>query len=101
MGLTLDKFSGTTMLVLLNNRFVILGDRNSPHLDFDIPSYHQSAVDTDNSPGISHGIAFAYSRPTNTTFTSGGVPTITVDLASPRLERVSEESNGASEKAKG
>ncbi|KAF5363610.1 hypothetical protein D9756_000920 [Leucocoprinus leucothites] len=100
-GLALGKFSGTAMLVLLNNRFVILGGRNSPHPDFDIPSYRQSVVDTDNSPGVSHGIAFAHSRPTNTTFTSGGVPTITVDLASPRLERVSEESNGASEKAKG
>ncbi|KAJ3559657.1 hypothetical protein NP233_g11209 [Leucocoprinus birnbaumii] len=100
-GLALGKFSGTAMLVLLNNRFVILGGRNTSHPDFDIPSYRQTVVaDTDVTPGISHNIAFAHSRPTNTTFMSGAVHTVTVDLASPRLERVSEESGVNDAKAK-
>jgi hypothetical protein len=79
------------MLVLLNNRFTILGGRNAPHPDFDIPSYRQSViVDTDNDPAVSRGIAFAHSRPTDTTFISGGIHT--VDLPNTRLQRVSEES---------
>lgn len=98
-GLALGKISGNAMLVLLNNRFTILGGRNSSHPDFDIPSYRQSVtVETSTSTGVSRGIAFAHSRPTDTTFISAGVHT--VDLTNPRLERVSEESNDAGGRGK-
>ncbi|KXN92863.1 hypothetical protein AN958_07060 [Leucoagaricus sp. SymC.cos] len=134
-ALALGKLSGNAMLVLLNNRFTILGGRNSTHPDFDIPSYRQSIVtesdsspavsrgiafahsrptdtpdfdipsyrqsivtESDSSPAVSRGIAFAHSRPTDTTFISAGVHT--VDLASPRLDIVSEESNQPDEKVK-
>lgn len=91
-GLALGKLYGVSMLVLLNNRFTILGGRNSAHPDFDIPSYRRSNVTgTSTSSVVSRGIAFAQSRATDTVV-SGGHGVHTVDLTPP-LRRVSEESN--------
>ncbi len=63
-GLTLGKLYANSMLVLLNNRFTILEGRNTPHLDFDIASYHRSDLaDANAGTVLSHGVAFAHSHP--------------------------------------
>lgn len=81
------------MLVLLNNRFIILGGRNSLHPDFDIPSYRRSENEkgASTTSGATRNLAFIHSRPTDTaTGVSGGI--LTVELPS-HLKRVSEESH--------
>lgn len=90
-GLSIEKFYSISMLVLLNNRFIISGGRNTLHPDFDIPSYRRpepAKAGVSTSVG-SRGLAFIHTRQSSTA-ASGG--THTVDLA-PRLQRVSEESN--------
>jgi hypothetical protein len=92
-GLSIDKLYSISMLVLLNNRFIILGGRNSLHPNFDIPSYRRS--ETEKSSGTNSGatrnLAFIHTRPTDTaTGVSGGI--LTIELAT-HLQRVSEESH--------
>lgn len=71
-GLTLGKLYSNSILVLLNNRFTIIGGRNAPHPDFDIVSYRRSGVTGTNMGSVaSHDIAFAHSHPAEATSMSG------------------------------
>jgi len=95
-GLSLGKLYANSMLVLLNNRFTILGGRNTQHPDFDIPSYRHSVLAEVNAgPVVSHGIAFAHTRRVEATLSGGEVHTIELN---PGQGRVSQESKEGSNK---
>lgn len=67
-GLALSKISGTGMLILLNNRIVILGGRNTSHAEFDIPAYRQSVIaKAEVNSGISRDIIFVSEQPMSAT----------------------------------
>ncbi|EKM82094.1 hypothetical protein AGABI1DRAFT_112221 [Agaricus bisporus var. burnettii JB137-S8] len=53
-GLTLGKIYSNSILVLLNNRFTIVGGRNEPGFEFEADSYHLSELPRRESTG--HGI---------------------------------------------
>ncbi len=82
------------MLVLLNNRFTIIGGRNTPQAEFDVPVFPRlDMVDVTRSTSP-RGIAFAHNHPTETTFSNNGIHAI--DLAN-QSRRESEESKDVGE----
>lgn len=73
-GLSLGKLHATSMLVLLNNRYTILGGRNEPHPDSDILSdRHPDLVGANTGPISSRSSAVAHSHPAETALPSSTV----------------------------
>ncbi|KAF9446770.1 hypothetical protein P691DRAFT_672871, partial [Macrolepiota fuliginosa MF-IS2] len=87
-GLSLGKLYSNSVLVLLNNRFTILGGRNAPHPESDVVLYRRASVSGVRDRTVVSGLAFAHSHATGTTLTSGGVHTVEL---TPPLGRMSAE----------